>query len=136
MIHPFVGSLLLASVGVTIEVALTGVVRLRKKRDWSLEGYSYVWMIPIYMLAWPILSFLYPRIEAWNFVLRGILYTTILLFVEYVSGLLLRKLLGECPWEKQYKGKKWAVNNLVRLDYAPGWLVVALVFEQLYLSLQ
>ncbi len=126
----------MACVGIAIEVVLTGLVRFRKKHDTSLEGYSYIWMIPIYALSWPILSVLYPRLSTLNIILRGTMYVFILFVVEYAAGWLLRGALGECPWEKQYKGKKWAVNSLVRLDYAPGWLVVALVFEQLYLALR
>ncbi len=135
MTSPLVGSMLFACVGVTIEVVLTGIVRFRKQHDKSLEGYSYIWMIPVYALAWPILVVLLPKIGTWHVVIRGLIYVIILLAVEYIAGMLLRILLGECPWEKQYKGKKWAIDSLVRLDYAPGWFVVALVFEWLFKQL-
>ncbi len=128
-----VGSFILACVGVTIEVLLTAATNFYKKRDTRLKGYSYVWMLPIYGLAYPLFVWLWPMISGWNIVARGILYLVLLFAVEYLSGWLLRKLIGKCPWEEQYKGKKWSINNLVRLDYAPGWFVVALLFERLYL---
>lgn len=55
----------------------------------------------------------------------------ILIFtVEYLSGLVLRMLLGVCPWD--YSGNTFSVNGLIRLDYAPAWFTAGLLFEKLH----
>lgn len=56
--------------------------------------------------------------------------------VEYFIGWLLRLIIGKCPWEDNYKGRRWSVNNLIRLDYTPAWFVMGLLFERLYLVIR
>lgn len=52
--------------------------------------------------------------------------------IEYTSGLLLVNVLGVYPWE--YTGA-YAVDKLVRLDYAPAWFVAGLIFERIHMAL-
>ena len=95
-------------------------------------GYTYVWMIPIYALVYPGMSVLYPAASAYPFWLRGPFYVALIFFVEYVSGWLIRKATGNCPWEAGYYKARWGVHGLIRLDFAPAWLAVAFIFESLY----
>lgn len=135
MVDLIINTLLFACVGVTVEVLFTAVANFRKKHDWILEGHSYVWMIAIYASAYPMFILFYPIAESWPILIRGIIYLIIIFTIEYASGWIVRKITGECPWEKQYHGKKWIVNDLIRLDYAPAWLVFALILERLYIFL-
>lgn len=128
------GTYVLASVGTGLEVAFTGLSSLRR-RDPRLTGHSYLWMFPLYGLAYPLFHWLWPVVGGWPLVLRGLLYVVALFAVEYSSGWLLRRLVGCCPWEEGYRTARWNVHGLVRLDYAPAWLVVMLLFERLYLWL-
>lgn len=50
---------------------------------------------------------------------------------EYITGWGLQKAVGICPWD--YSNSKFQVNGLIRLDYAPAWFVVGLLFEKLYM---
>ncbi|MBI5624444.1 MAG: hypothetical protein HY924_11755 [Elusimicrobia bacterium] len=127
--------LLFACVGTTMEVVFTALADAAKTRSSRLMGYSYVWMPPIYALIPVFFSLLHPLLEGVILPLRVGVYTVILMSVELLSGLALRRLLGEAPWEPAYRGKRWALAGLVRLDFAPAWFLACLVFERLYVSL-
>ena len=121
---------LLACVGVAFEVIFTALTSA--KRDRRLMGYSYVWMLPIYALLYPGFHLLLPLVGAWAWPLRAALYAVIIMVFELLTGLALRAAVGEAPWEPEYRGHKWAVLSLVRLDFFPAWAIGALAFERAY----
>lgn len=123
-------TLLLACVGVAAEVVFTAL--MSGKRDRRLLGYSYVWMFPIYALLYPGFRLLSPLAGDWAWPLRGALYAAIIMVCELLTGLAIRAAVGEAPWESEYRGKRWAVLDLVRLDFFPAWAIGALVFERAY----
>lgn len=127
-------ALIIACVGVALEVAFTAATAPAVREGWRLKGQSYVWMFPIYALVVPFLDLLRPTVAAWPWFARGTAYVLVIYAVEYLTGLLLRRLTGRCPWD--YGAARWAVHGLVRLDYAPAWLCAALLFERLYLLLR
>jgi hypothetical protein len=129
-------TLLLVCVGLSLEVIYTAAIHFKKAGNLRLQGYTYVWMIPIYALVYPILTYVYPFASRYPFLLRGTGYVAAIYFVEYTSGWLLRKLTGECPWEREYRGSRWSIHDLIRLDMAPGWLGAAFIFETVYRSLR
>jgi hypothetical protein len=120
----------MACVGMAAEIVFTAFTS--GKRDRRLIGYSYVWMFPIYALLYPGFWLLLPRVGAWAWPLRGALYAVLIMIIELLTGLALRGALGEAPWEPEYRGKRWAVLDLVRLDFFPAWALGALVFERAY----
>ncbi len=129
MIH-FERTLLLACVGVAAEVVFTALTS--PKRDKRLTGYSYVWMFPIYALLYPGFRLLLPLVGGWAWPLRAALYAVIIMVCELLTGLALRAAVGEAPWEPEYRGHRWAVLDLVRLDFFPAWAAGALAFERAY----
>ena len=135
MVHALTATYLLASVGVGLEVAFTGLAGLRTSRDGRLTGHSYLWMFPIYGAAYPLFHLSWPLLRSQAWPVRGVLYVVAFFAVEYASGWAVRRLVGRCPWEDGYRAARWGVQGLVRLDYAPAWFVVALLFERLYLVL-
>jgi uncharacterized membrane protein len=134
MMDAVVGTYLVASVGTGLEVFFTGLSSLRK-RNVRLTGHSYLWMFPIYGLAYPLFHWLWPVVGEWPLVVRGLLYVVIFFALEYTSGWLLRRLVGVCPWEEGYRAARCGVHGLIRLDYAPVWVAVVLLFERIYLWL-
>ena len=134
MSDPLVNTYLMASVGVGLEVAFTALSDFRTVGR-RLTGQSYLWMFPIYALSYPLLAVAWPVLEDVPWPLRGLIYVVAFFVVEYASGWLIRRLVGECPWEAGYHTARWGIHGLVRLDYAPAWFVVALLFERLYLYL-
>lgn len=120
----------MSCIGVAAEVVFTALTSA--KRDRRLLGYSYIWMFPIYALLYPGFRLLLPLVGAWAWPLRAALYAAIIMVCEMLTGLALRAAVGEAPWEPEYRGHRWAVLNLVRLDFFPAWAAGALAFERAY----
>jgi hypothetical protein len=118
----------LACVGVAAEVAFTAAMEPTGGK--RLIGTSYVWMFPIYALLYPGMTLLAPYVGGRPWWARAALYAALIMLVELLTGLVLRAALGEAPWEPGYRGKRWCVFGLVRLDYFPAWAAGALVFER------
>lgn len=127
-----VHTLLIAALGTAMEIVFTALADLPRAGDRRLKGYSYVWMIPIYALVYPLLCFLYPSISGRPWAARGLFYTAIAYALEYSSGWILRAATGEAPWEREYRGARWAVHGLIRLDFAPAWFGAGLLFELVF----
>ena len=115
--------------GWCIEVAFTSMASACKK-DRKLMGQTSAWMFPIYGMAATILL-IYPKIQHWSPLRRGLLYGVSILSAEYVTGSLLSA-LDVCPWS--YEGDRFSVNGLIRLDFLPLWMMAGLLFEQLLLK--
>ena len=64
---------------------------------------------------------------------RGIIYSIGILAGEYVSGSFLKK-HGMCPWD--YSKAKLNIHGVIRLDYAPLWMIAGLFFEKLLLAFE
>lgn len=112
--------------GWCMEVAFTSAGALGKK-DKKLMGQTSAWMFPIYGMA-AVIGEIAPKISHWPTPARGLLYGSAIMAGEYVSGSILTK-LGVCPWS--YKGAKYAVNDIVRLDFLPFWMAAGLLFERI-----
>lgn len=113
--------------GWCLECFWTGLHALLFFHDKTLRCGSSVWMFPIYGMA----SFLTPiskQLKGKSFVLRGGIYAFCIFFVEFVSGSLL-SLFQACPWN--YSNARFQIRGLVRLDFAPLWFVVGLLYEKL-----
>ncbi len=109
-----------------MEVAFTSAGALRKK-DKKMMGQTSAWMFPIYGTA-ALIGEIAPKINHWPMPVRGLLYGGSIMLGEYVSGSILTK-FDVCPWS--YKGCKYAVKDIVRLDFLPFWMVAGLIFEQI-----
>lgn len=112
--------------GWCIEILWTAFEKFRR-RDMKLIGNTSIWMFPIYGMA----SFfvpIYRFIKNANVVVRGFVYMLSIFTAEYITGYILKK-RNMCPWD--YSKAKYNINGLIRLDYAPLWFLVGLVFEKL-----
>ncbi|MCK4258934.1 MAG: hypothetical protein KAX49_08150 [Halanaerobiales bacterium] len=99
------------------------------KGDLKLQAKTYIWMFAIYGLA----IFLEPVHEAirnWPIILRGGVYTVLIFLTEYITGWLLQRTIGVCPWD--YSHIPFSLNGFIRLDYAPAWFIAGLLFERLH----
>ena len=114
--------------GWCLEIIWTGLGSLIN-RDVRLTGKTYLWMFPIYgsvILFEPVHDF----IRHWPMWERGIVWILLCFSVEYLSGWMLRKILGKVPWN--YSRAALNVHGLIRLDYAPAWFVAGLLFEKIH----
>lgn len=101
------------------------------KRDFTAKSTTSIWMFFIYGAA----AFFTPLIEAvypLHFVVRGAIYAICIFAVEYTTGMALRA-ANMCPWD--YSSAKTSIQGVIRLDYAPVWFVVGMVFEFVYVAL-
>jgi hypothetical protein len=114
--------------GWLIEVVMTGVCSVVIDRDGSATAKTYLWMLPVYGSGGLLLERLSGRVRGWRRPARALAYLPFIYGVEYGSGRLLRRFLGRCPWDY---GCGEGTSRLVRLDYAPLWFLVALLFEPL-----
>jgi uncharacterized membrane protein len=96
------------------------------KGDRRLMGFTSLYMFPIYGCA-VFLEGVFFKAQSMNFVFRGLIYMVCIFSAEYVSGFLTEKIAGVCPWD--YSKEKFNIDGFIRLDYAPLWFIVGLIFE-------
>ncbi len=99
----------------------------RNLKDMRLVGYSFLWMAPIYSL----LVFMEPLtyyLSALAWPIRGLIYASVFILMEYVSGFLFKLILGKCPWDYSYH--KYSVHGFTRWDFFPVWFVSSLIIEK------
>ncbi|MBU3189187.1 hypothetical protein K9O30_04850 [Clostridium bowmanii] len=97
--------------------------------DLLLRGTTCIWMFPIYGLA-VFLEPVHYRIRHLPLLARGGIYMVLIFAVELVSGLLLRSVLGACPWN--YVNKTLSIYGMITLEYAPIWIVLGIIFEKIH----
>lgn len=112
--------------GFIIEIFFTAGHALIFEKDIRAPGKTYLWMLPIYGLGAVTLGWLRGLIQnAWIFVPVAVLF---IYLAEFTSGWLLRKITGKCPWD--YGAARFGIAGLVRIDYMPFWLLVAIFFDR------
>ena len=119
--------LLCGFTGWCIECFWTGLHALFLSTDRTLRCGSSVWMFPIYGLG----MFIAPisrKLKGKSLLERGSIYTFLIFLVEYISGSILR-IFHVCPWN--YSNAKFQLHGLIRLDFAPLWFVVGLLYEKI-----
>jgi len=118
-------------VGLCAEVFFTSIVGFVRGRDRRLIGQTSLWMFPIYGLIEPLYEPLHDALrEPLPAAGRGLVYGLGFLAVEYLSGRLLRAVLGEAPWD--YSHARPHLHGLIRLDYLPLWAGAGLALERLH----
>lgn len=121
--------LLCGLAGWCMEILFTAFESFRR-RELRLMGSTSIWMFPIYGMAvciHPVHFFIHWLPAP----LRGMVYAAGIFSVEFFSGTLLKK-KNLCPWD--YSGAKSSVNGVIRLDYAPFWMVAGLIFERILIG--
>lgn len=113
--------------GWAVEIVWTGLGSALAG-DRRLVSRTYLWMFPIYASGGLVLEALLPRIAPWGWFWRGLAAVVAVYVVEYVSGWMLRRATGRVPWD--YSGQPFAVHELIRIDYAPAWFLLVLLFER------
>ncbi len=112
--------------GWCMEILFTAADKIRR-RQFSLQGNTSVWMFPIYGSA-ALLAPLFRIMKKRPLLFRGLTYMSLIFSMEYISGKLLNR-KSICPWD--YGRSKWNISRVIRLDYAPYWFGAGLLFEKL-----
>lgn len=112
--------------GWCMEIVFTSAGSLLK-HDKRLIGRTSLWMFPIYGMA-AVITPVYKLLRKKPAFLRGGIYTLGIFSFEYLSGSLLKK-HELCPWD--YSDAKANIDGVIRLDYAPFWMLAGLLFERI-----
>lgn len=136
--------------GLVTEVLFTGIMDLISPnflQSWRLKnapppknvqadrramGYTFLWMIPLYGL----LVGIEPMQRAMSSVplmVRGLVYLATFWIGEYITGALLKRLIGFCPWD--YSNSRYSVHGYIRWDFGPFWYVFTLFLDRFSLKL-
>jgi hypothetical protein len=132
-----VGFGIFALLGMGAEIVFTGLkklisdIRSRKELNWSLPGYSFVWVMPLYGSAVFLFPPLFSLVEDQNIFFRALAYGISILCVELVAGILLKLILGKNPWHYE---SGWTLGGFVRLDYLPFWMIAGIAIEFVYVN--
>lgn len=119
--------LICGAMGWCVEVLWTGLNSLLNGK-WKLIGQSSLWMFPIYGCA----AFLQPISKYYQNVhvfLRGVIYMLHIFAAEFLFGSVLQK-FGICPWD--YSASPCHIRGVIRLDYAPLWFLLGLLYEKIF----
>ena len=93
-----------------------------------MVGHTSVWMFFVYGLAVFVLEPLHSRIADYNWFTRGMIWMTLIFAIEFLTGMAF-KVIGIEAWH--YTGR-FAILGVIRLDYAPLWFGVGLIFEKIH----
>lgn len=100
----------------------------REMRDRRLTGYTFLWMIPVYATGTILYVPIHSAIESWPGVVRVVFTAAYFYALEFGFGLLLKLLIGRCPWDYSYS--RWSLLGVIRWDYAPSWLALAFLVDR------
>lgn len=108
------------------ECFFTGFKGLLSKKK-TLPCQTSLWMFGIYGLGF-LIKPLYNCIKNISPIIRGTIYTLFIFFTEFITGLFLKK-YNACPWD--YSSSKFNIKGVIRLDYAPLWFTIGLIYEHI-----
>lgn len=137
-INMFMMMLFFGAFGIMGEVFFTAFYALfsgqtiADKPPLALAGYTYVWMIFVYMLIPILFRYILPYVIKFSTLIRLLIYVLTIYIVEFVSGFLLEQITGNCPWEYT---SGLHIMGYVQLYYFPAWLFFAFLIERMYLYL-
>lgn len=126
---PPLRALAYALIGWATDRAFTSLTSSLRSREPRLAP-PRLTLLPFYGLLLPLYEPVHDRLRDAPLGVRAMTYGLGIVGVEFVSGLLVRRVLGEAPWD--YRGARWSVDGLTRLDYLPLWALAGLVLERVH----
>ncbi len=118
--------------GFTTEVFFTAIYD--NALDWNdrsirLEGYTFLWMAPIYALIPILFPIGFKLFGHMHLIVRAFLYMVGIFIIEFIAGFILETITGYCPWD--YTGKSnYEIMGYIRLDFFACWMVFGIVVEK------
>lgn len=113
-------------IGWCFEIIWTGLINFLHN-DRKMTSNTSILMFPIYGSAC-LIKPVCKSIKKMPLIVRGSIYTIMIFSMEYSSGYFLRK-FNMCPWD--YSKSRYNIKGLIRLDYAPAWFSVGLIYEKI-----
>ncbi len=121
-----------------MEVVFTAADRARSAstRDASLEGHTYLWMLPLYGLAAYLFEPVHEAARTQPLWRRAAAYSAGIMATEYATGRALHKATGSIPWDYTGRGRAVIGGGATRLDYAAHWAIAGVGMERLHDALR
>ena len=119
--------LLCGFIGWCTECFWTGLGSVQEHSDRRLLCRTSLWMFPIYGMA-AVIPKIAEKLKGKNFLIRGTVYMTGIFVVEFFTGTFLQY-IRSCPWD--YSKARLNIRGVIRLDYAPVWFVLGLIYERI-----
>lgn len=116
------------ALGLATELGFTAAHTAIATRGRRFDGHTSGWMFPVYGLIQPLFEPSHDLLRRLPAPARAAAYAAGFLAVEYASGRLYRRILGEAPWD--YSHARWNVDGLIRADYAIFWALAGLALER------
>lgn len=110
--------------GVIFEVVFTGLHSIIILRDKNAISRTSLWMVPIYGFGALLLGA--ERYALGSPLLFVPIATLSIFIMEYLSGWVFKK-LGIKIWD--YSHAKFSIHGLIRVDYLPFWVLVAVAYD-------
>ena len=114
------------------EVVFTALTESLPRKDWRLQGISYLWMFSIYGLLAILYEPVHDLIRDLPWWGRAVIWALGFTVVELISGWLIARLFGRCPWDYVAAGKRFAINPYIRWDFFIVWAVIGLALEPVH----
>ena len=121
---------LYGALGWCCEVLFTGIHDYARTGDRRLPSRTSIWMFPIYGLMQPLYEPLHDAMRERSVLARATTYAIGFFGVEYATGWILRRALGEAPWDYSYA--RVHIDGLVRPAYFPLWAGLGLAMERVH----
>ena len=102
----------------------------RKRGQRVLELRTSAWNLPLYALIQPLYEPVHDALRRRRWPVRAVGYGTGFIVVEYAGGRVLRRGLGEAPWD--YSHARFQLHGLTRFDYFPLWAAYGLALERVH----
>lgn len=121
------------TLGLSTEIVFTALVDVyhavmnHTPINWGLTGHSYIWMFFIYGVGAVLFPLVHKHLRGFQLLLRIFLVSLGIFAVEFITGFILDKVTGHCPW--QYTSR-WNIMGYIRLDYLPAWMGFAYLIER------
>ncbi len=114
------------------EVLFTAVTESLPRRDWRLLGTTYLWMFPVYGLLAIFYEPVHDLIRDLPWLIRALIWSLGFTTIELLTGWLIARVSGRCPWDYVVAGKRLAINPYIRWDFFIVWAVVGLALEPVH----
>lgn len=114
-------------IGIWLEIFWTGLDSFLQ-HNYTLKATTYIWMIFIYGLG-VFLEPIQDIIKNLNIFIRGSIYMILIYLGEYITGNILKLLLGVCPWNYT---DVYSINGIITLSFVPLWFIVGILFEKVH----
>jgi uncharacterized membrane protein len=87
-------------------------------------------MFPIYGLIAVFYEPLHDLLREVPIIGRALIYSIGFTTVEFITGWLIDRVTGRCPWD--YTGKRFAINAYIRWDFFIVWAIIGLALEPVH----